>query len=132
MRALSVELRYLIYVAILMALIWIPYILAHVAKVGPVVAFSYPERVEMPAWAARLKRAHYNLVENIPLFAIAVMVGEFRGIHTGATAACAMVFFWARVAHPVAVVSNIWGARTAVFTVGWVAVLIYLFLVLTP
>ena len=37
--------------------------------------------------------AHYNLVENIPLFAIAVMAGELRGIHTVVTAACAMVFF---------------------------------------
>ena len=131
MRAVSLELRYLIYTAILMAVIWMPYILAHIAQVGFVLALSYPERVDMPPWAARLKRAHYNLVENIPLFAIAVMAGEFRGIHTAVTAACAMVFFWARVAHPVAAISNIWGTRTAAFTVGWVAVLIHLFVVLT-
>ena len=37
----------------------------------------------MPPWAARLKRAHYNLMENIPLFVIAVIAGELRGIHTG-------------------------------------------------
>ena len=132
MRALSLELRYLLYITILMGLIWIPYIVAHVAQVGPVLALSYPERTEMPAWAARLKRAHYNLLENIPLFAVAVMAGEFRDIHTATTAACAMVFFWARVAHPVAAVSNIWGTRTTAFTVGWVAVIIYLFVVLTP
>ena len=131
MRALSLELRYLIYTAILLAVIWIPYIVAHIAQVGPVLALSYPERVDMPPWAARLKRAHYNLVENIPLFVIAVMAGELRGIHTAVTAACAMVFFWARVAHPLAVLSNIWGTRTAVFTVGWAAVLVHLFVVLT-
>ena len=131
MRALSLELRHLIYTALLLAVIWVPYILAHIAQVGPVVAFSYPERVEMPDWAARLKRAHYNLVENIPLFAIAVIAGEFRGIHTGVTAACAMVFFWARVVHPVAVVFNVFGTRTAVFTIGWWAVVVYLFVVLT-
>ena len=131
MRALSLELRYLIYTAVLMAVIWFPYVVAHIAQVGPVVAFGYPERVEMPDWAARLKRAHYNLVENIPLFAIAVIAGEFRGIHTGVTAACAMVFFWSRVAHPVAAISHIWGTRTTAFAVGWVAVLIYLFVVLT-
>ena len=73
MRAFSLELRYLIYSAILLAVIWIPYILAHLAQVGPVLALSYPERVDMPPWAARLKRAHYNLVENIPLFVIGVM-----------------------------------------------------------
>jgi len=34
MRALSIELRYLIYIAILMALIWVPYIVAHCKEVG--------------------------------------------------------------------------------------------------
>jgi hypothetical protein len=42
MRQLSVELRYLIYVAILLALIFIPYILAHIAQVGAIKALSYP------------------------------------------------------------------------------------------
>jgi uncharacterized MAPEG superfamily protein len=131
MRALSLELRYLIYVAILMALLWIPYILAHIAQVGQVVALSYPEQTEMPPWAARLKRAHYNLLENIPLFAVAVMAGEFRGIHTGVTAACAMIFFWARVAHPIAAMSNVFAARTVAFTVAWLTVFLYLIVVLT-
>jgi uncharacterized MAPEG superfamily protein len=132
MRVLSLELRYLIYVAILMALLWIPYILAHIAQVGGVVALSYPERTQMPAWAARLKCAHYNLLENIPLFAIAVMAGEFRGIHTGVTAACAMVFFWARVVHPIAAMSHVFAARTVTFAVAWVAALLYLIAVLAP
>jgi uncharacterized MAPEG superfamily protein len=131
MRALSLELRYLIYTAILMAVFWIPYIVAHSKQIGAALSLSYPDTTDMPVWAARLKRAHYNLVENIPLFAIAVMAGEFRGIHTGVTAACAMIFFWARVAHPIAVLSHIRGSRTAVFTVGWIAVLVYLFDVLT-
>jgi uncharacterized MAPEG superfamily protein len=132
MHALSVELRYLIYTAILMSLLWIPYMVAHIAQVGPVLALSYPDRVDMPAWATRLKRAHLNLLENIPLFAIAVMAGEFRDIHSGVTAACAMVFFWARVAHPIALVSNIWGTRTLAFSIGWAAVLTYLIIVLMP
>src|SRR4051812_40237339 len=132
MRALSLELRYLIYVAILMALLWIPYVMAHIARVGQVVALSYPERIEMPPWAARLKRAHFNLLENIPLFAIAVMAGEFRGIHTGVTAACAMIFFWARVVHPIAAMSHVFAARTVTFAVAWVAALLYLIAVLAP
>ena len=132
MRALSLELRYLIYVAFLMALIWIPYILAHIAQVGQVVALSYPERTDMPPWAARLKRAHYNLLENFPLFAVAVMAGEFRGIHTGVTAACAMIFFWARVAHPIAAISHVFALRTVTFTIGWLAAVVYLIVVLTP
>jgi uncharacterized MAPEG superfamily protein len=131
MRQLSVELRYLIYVAILLAVIWVPYILAHIKQVGLVEALSYPETVAMPVWAMWLKRAHYNLVENVPLFAIAVLAGEVTNVHTGVTAACAMIFFWARVAHPIAMVARVWGTRTAAFAVGWAAVVVHLFVVLT-
>jgi uncharacterized MAPEG superfamily protein len=125
------ELRYLIYVAILMGLLWIPYILAHIAQVGPLKALGYPDTVEMPEWAARLKRAHYNTVENIPLFAVAVLAGEIRNVHTATTLACATIFFWARAAYPVAAVANIWGTRTGTFAVAWAAVMVYLFTVLT-
>jgi uncharacterized membrane protein YecN with MAPEG domain len=130
MKALSVEVRYLVYVALLMAVIWIPYILAHVMQVGPMKAFGYTDDDAMPPWAAQFKRAHYNLVENVPLFAIAVLAGEFANVHTATTAACAMIFFWARVVHPFAMVSRIWGARTAVFTIGWLAVVVQLLTVL--
>jgi uncharacterized MAPEG superfamily protein len=131
MKHLSVELRYLIYTAIVLAIIWIPYILAQINQLGPAKALAYNNEDEMPVWAKRLKRAHYNLVENIPLFAVAVLAGEFANVHTGVTAACAMIFFWARVAHPFAHVSNIWGVRTVVFAIGWVAVVVELLAVLT-
>ena len=96
------------------------------------IAIGRAQRHGVRAIARRLKRAHYNLVENVPLFVVAVMAGELRDIHTGVTAACAMVFFWARVAHPVAAISHIWGTRTTAFAVGWAAVVIHLFVVLTP
>jgi len=131
MEHLSVELRYLIYTAILLAVIWIPYIAAHASQVGAQIAFAYTDDEAMPAWARRLKRAHYNLVENVPLFAVAVLAGEIANVHTGVTAACAMIFFWARVLHPFAQVARIWGTRTLVFTVGWVAVVVQLLAVLT-
>jgi uncharacterized MAPEG superfamily protein len=131
MRQLSVELRYLLYVGILLAVMWVPYILAQIGQLGLLTTLSYAKEGEMPVWAARLKRAHYNLVENVPLFAIAVIAGEFRGIHTATTAACAMIFFWARVAYPVAAVAQVWGTRTAAFTVAWLAAIVYLFVVLT-
>jgi len=130
MKTLSVELRYLVYVAFLLAVIWIPYIMAHVMQVGPMKAFGYTDDDAMPPWAKQFKRAHYNLVENVPLFAIAVLAGEFANVHTATTAACAMIFFWARVVHPFAMVAGIWGTRTLVFTVAWVAVVVQLFAVL--
>lgn len=130
MRQLSLELRYLIYTAILLAIIWVPYILAHIQQVGLVEALGYRTPQKMPEWAERLKRAHYNLVENMPLFVIAVLAGEFANVHTGTTAACAMVFFWARLAHPIAAVARIWGTRTLAFAIAWLAVVIHLLAVL--
>jgi len=129
--AVSIELRYLIYSALLMLAIWVPYILAHINQVGFVEALSYPDEVLMPDWARWLKRAHYNLVENLAPFAVAVLAAEIIGLHTATTTACAMIFFWARVAHPVAVMARIWGTRTLAFAVGWAATIVYLWVVLT-
>jgi uncharacterized MAPEG superfamily protein len=130
---ISLELRYLIYVALLSGIVWIPYVLAHIAKVGVKKALSYPDRADMPAWAGRLKRAHYNLLENMPLFIVAVLAGELQDVHTAITVGCARVFFWARVAHLIAAVLHIWGTRTVTFAIGWAATLVYLFTVLvTP
>ena len=127
---LSTELRYLIYTAILLLVLWIPYIVAELKMTGIGKALSYPDERTLPMWAQRLKRAHYNLVENIGPFAVAVLAGEWLGIHTPLTAACAMIFFWARLAHPIMQVARSWGTRTATFAVGVGATLVYLVAIL--
>lgn len=129
--ALSIELRYLIYVAFLACVLWVPYILAELNITGVVKALGYPDERKLPKWAARLKAAHYNLVENIGPFAVAVIAGELLNVHTSVTAACAMVFFWARLLHPVAQVVRIWGTRTACYAIGLTATIVYLLAVLT-
>jgi uncharacterized MAPEG superfamily protein len=101
-----IELRYLIYVAILMASMWVPYILAHIARSAR-QDFGPFRDGGMPVWAARLKRAHYNLVEKHSAVAIAVLAGEVRNVHTATTAASAAIFFSARVAYPIATVANV-------------------------
>ena len=128
---LSVELRYLIYLSLWLSVLWIPYILAHIRQVGLIKALSYAEgEPGMPIWARRLKRAHYNLVENIVPFAVAVGGGEILDIHTATTATCALVFLVARMVHPFAQVAAIWGTRTLTFAVGWLAIIVYLLVLL--
>lgn len=128
--SISTELRYLIYSALLLLVLWVPYILAELKTTGVVKALSYSDERTLPKWAERLKRAHYNLVENLTPFAIAVIAGELLNVHTPVTAACAMIFFWARVLHPVAQVTRIWGARSLTFGVGVGAALVYLFAIM--
>jgi len=127
---LSTELRYLIYTAILMLVLWIPYIIAELKMTGIGKALSYPDKRTLPKWGERLKRAHYNLVENIGPFAVAVLAGEWLGIHTPLTTACAMIFFWARLAQPIMQVARIWGTRTVTFAIGVGATLVYLVAIL--
>ena len=129
-QAISIELRYLIYCGALMLVLWIPYVLAEISVIGIGKSLTYPDERTMPTWARRCKAAHYNLVENIVPFAIAVLAGELLDIHTELTAACAMIFFWARVAHPFAQVLCIWGARSLTFTIGLTASLTYLIVIL--
>ncbi len=124
--SLSTELRYLIYSGFLMLALWVPYILAELKMTGIPKALSYPDERLLLKWGVRLKCAHYNLVENIVPFAIAVIAGELLNVHTQVTAACAMVFFWARLLHPVAQVTRIWGTRTLTFAAGVAATTIYL------
>jgi uncharacterized MAPEG superfamily protein len=129
--SLSIELRYLIYCGFLMLILWVPYILAELHMTGVVKALGYPDERTLPKWATRLKLAHYNLLENIVPFAIAVGAGEFLNVHTATTAACATLFFWARVLHPIAQVTRIWGTRTLTFATGVTATMVYLYEILT-
>lgn len=128
--SLSIELRYLIYTGILMLVLWVPYILAELHATGVVKALGYPDERTLPLWAQRLKCAHYNLVENAIPFAIAVLAGEQLGVHTPVTAACAVIFYWARVAHPIAQVVRIWGSRSVAFAASVGATLVYLITVI--
>jgi len=76
------------------------------------------EPLTLPEWAARAKRAHLNLVENLAPFAILVLVAQAGGKANGMTALGAQIFFWARVAHVAVYTAGITGVRTVVFFVG--------------
>ena len=75
-------------------------------------------RLDIPAWTARAERAHANLVENLPAFAILVLVAHVAGKANATTALGATLFFWGRVAHAVVYVAGIPYLRTAAFFVG--------------
>ena len=116
---MNVELRYLTLVSMLTGLLWVPYILNEIMVRGLVGAVGYPANPKpLAKWAQRMKAAHYNGVENLVVFATLVLVAELAGIHGGAVATAAMVYFWARVVHAVAYTLAIPWLRTAGFAVG--------------
>src|SRR5512142_1293842 len=94
------ELLYLVYVTVLTALIWIPYVLDRLAVRGLTDTVGYPDNPKPQSpWALRMKAAHANAVENLVGFGTLVLVAPALGIGNGATATACMVYFWARLVH---------------------------------
>ena len=87
--------------------------------------------LDLPSWAARAKRAHANLVENLAPFAVLVLVAHVAGKADATTALGATLFFWGRVAHFVVYTLGIPYLRTAVFGLASVGELMILLRILS-
>jgi uncharacterized MAPEG superfamily protein len=118
------ELKYLALSAMVTALLWLPYILNVIARNPLGDAVGYPaEPLKMALWAERLKKAHYNSVENLVVFAALVLVANAADISNTATVSAAIAYFWARILYPVAYALGIPWVRTLTFAVAWGAIL---------
>jgi uncharacterized MAPEG superfamily protein len=122
---MTTELTYLTWVTLLTALLWIPYILNTIMVRGLIDAVGYPENPKpLAAWAARMKSAHYNAVENLVVFAVLVLIVQAAGLNNDATATACMVYFWARIVHALAYTFGIPWVRTLAFAAGFVCQLV--------
>jgi uncharacterized MAPEG superfamily protein len=122
---MTTELTYLTWVTLLTALLWIPYILNMIMVRGLIDAVGYPENPKpLAAWAARMKSAHYNAVENLVVFAVLVLIVQAAGLNNDTTATACMVYFWARIVHALAYTFGIPWVRTLAFAVGFVCQLV--------
>jgi uncharacterized MAPEG superfamily protein len=116
------ELYWLALTATITGLFWIPYILNRAAHRGIPGAFLTPKMEEASVeseWAQRARRAHGNAVENL------------AGVSNSTTASAAAVYFWARLGHYVVLTLGIPYARTAIWTISWVAQMVIAWQVLT-
>jgi uncharacterized MAPEG superfamily protein len=86
------------------------------------------ERIpELPGWAGRARRAHFNMIENMVVFAPLIIVADIAGRDNGMTELGAELFFWARLAYAVIYVAGIPYLRTLAWAVSAVGlVLIFL------
>jgi uncharacterized MAPEG superfamily protein len=114
------ELKYLAMTSTFTALLWVPYILNVIMQNKLSDAVGYPETpLAMAAWAERLKKAHYNAVENLVVFGALVLVAHAMDISNNATLSAAAAYFWARIVHAVAYTLAIPWLRTLSFAVAW-------------
>ena len=122
------ELTYLLLTAILTGCLWIPVVTGYVTSRGFLKPHDYVHAPTspLPNWVNRANRAHANAVENFAVFAAAVIVAHLAGVSTPLTQTCAMIYFWARVAHAVVHVSGFshFMARTVIFGIGWTACIV--------
>jgi uncharacterized MAPEG superfamily protein len=117
---MTIELKYLTLVATLTALIWIPYILNEIMVRGVLDAVGYPENPKpLAKWAARMKAAHYNAIENLAVFAALVLVAHAVGVSNDTTVMACVTYFWARVVHLAAYTFRVPWVRTLAFVVGF-------------
>jgi uncharacterized MAPEG superfamily protein len=111
--------------AILTALFWVPYILERMVSLGLIGALKPVEpadELEQRLWARRAKRAHYNAVENLVVFATLVLVANGLGkADVPAVLTSAQAYFWARVVHFPALTFGWPGIRTVAFLVAFAA-----------
>ncbi|HOZ33680.1 MAG TPA: MAPEG family protein [Tabrizicola sp.] len=118
---LTPELYWLTLTCLMTGLFWVPYILQLILQLGPVRAIwdptgAHPHDAD---WALRAKRAHYNAVENLVVFAPLVLVVTLTGTGTPLTATAAAAYLVLRLAHYLIHTAALPVLRTVVFLGGW-------------
>jgi len=117
---MTIELKYLTWVTLLTAVMWMPYIINMILVRGIGDAVGYPEIPKpLSSWAARMKNAHANAVENLMIFATLIFVAHLAGISSEATVLASIVYFWVRVVHFVSYTMRTPWIRTLAFVVGF-------------
>ena len=87
---------------------------------GLIDAVGYPDDpAPLSPWAASMKAAHANAVENLVVFAALVLVAHAVGVSNEATAMASQVYLWARVVHLLSYTARIPWVRTVSFVVGF-------------
>lgn len=119
------SLEWLAAVAVLTALLWVPYVLERMAALGVIGAIKPVEpedELRQRLWARRAKRAHYNAVENLVVFATLVLVAQAMGKGDNSQVLfAAQLYFWARVVHYPSEAMGWPGIRTLAFLTGFAA-----------
>ena len=114
------ELMSLTWVTALTALMWMPYVLNMIAVRGLMDAVGYPEDPKpLSGWAAKMKAAHSNAVENLVVFAALVLIADAANVSTATTVLACQLYFWARLVHLLSYTFAIPFVRTIAFAIGF-------------
>ena len=129
--AIATEFWWLGLTGLLMAVTSLPYVMDRILTAGIGGALGNPQDNETPPspWAARMKAAHYNCVENLVVFGPLLVAVVVSGLSSEMTVLAAMAFTLSRIAYVIIYTLGIPLLRTLAFLIGWLSTL-YLALVL--
>jgi uncharacterized MAPEG superfamily protein len=117
------ELMSLTWVVALSAIMWVPYVLNTIMVRGLVNAVGYPDHPKpLAPWAERMKKAHYNAVENLVVFAALVLMLNAADVSNGTTVLACNIYFWARLVHLAVYTFGIPWLRTLSFAASWLCI----------
>jgi uncharacterized MAPEG superfamily protein len=124
---MSVDLKMLVWSAVLTLLLAFPYLIGLIGKLGlPTMAGNRENFPAAEGWIGRSMRAHRNMLENLAPFAVLVLVAHIAGKANATTALGAQIFFWARVAHAGLYIAGLPWVRTGAFVVSFFGMLLIL------
>jgi uncharacterized MAPEG superfamily protein len=123
---MSNELYWLAWTLPVTALACFPYVLNRFARRGIVGVVANPSPDDMPlaGWAQRAQRAHANAIENLAVFAPAVLAVIALHREDSLTAIACAVYFVSRTMHFLVYTAGIPVIRTLAFFGGWFATLV--------
>ncbi|MEO0545170.1 MAG: MAPEG family protein [Pseudomonadota bacterium] len=122
------EIFYLTLTSLLLATLWVPYIIGVNMNATPEVTdFTQPaDKSGLPKWVRRADRAHVNLVEQYAPYAVLIVLLHITGVSNGWTVGAAAAFFYLRVAHAAGMITAMarYPVRPIIFTAAWICIVI--------
>lgn len=120
---MATDLKYLAYMSMLTAALWIPYIVCQVMNNGPLQPKNYLDPSlprPVPAWGQRAHRAYLNAIEVFAPFAALVIAAQLSGKANAMTAFWSASFFYLRLAHAIVYWAGLPYVRTVLFTLAFI------------
>ena len=120
---MAIDLKYLAYMSMLTAALWIPYIVCQVMNNGPLQPKNYLDPSlprPVPAWGQRAHRAYLNAIEVFAPFAALVIAAQLSGKANAMTAFWSASFFYLRLAHAIVYWAGLPYVRTVLFTLAFI------------
>jgi uncharacterized MAPEG superfamily protein len=122
---MSPEMKWLLWSVALAFVQMLVAVSAATLQVGlPKLAGNREGLPDLRGLAGRAQRAHWNMLENLPLFIALVLIAEIARRTNAMTLLGAELFFWGRLAHSIIYVAGIPWLRTLAWAVSIVGLIV--------